>query len=234
MDELGVRPVHQVLVVEDDETLGSGLVASLAAAGYQVRWAKGLEQAIGMYRSASADLVLLDLGLPDGDGLELCTIMREDDSPAVVVVVTARAGEADAVAALDTGADDYVVKPFRTQELLARVRAHLRRRESDGADELRSGGLRLDLSARRAWFAQEEIALRPKEFDLLALLVSEAGTAVRRERLMDEVWDEHWTGSTKTLDVHVASLRRKLADAGDRWDRVSTLRGFGYRWEAGA
>ncbi len=223
----------QVLVVEDDNTLGSGLVASLAAAGYQVRWARSLEQALMMYRSATADLVLLDLGLPDGEGLELCRSMREDDSPAIIVVVTARAGETDAVAALDSGADDYVVKPFRTQELLARIRAHLRRRESDD-DEVRVGDLRLDLGARRAWFADVELLLRPKELDLLALLVSEAGTAVRRERLMDEVWDQHWSGSTKTLDVHVANLRRKLADAGDRWDRVSTLRGFGYRWETGA
>jgi len=223
----------QVLVVEDDDTLGSGLVASLASVGYQVRWARSLEQALAMYRSATVDLVLLDLGLPDGDGLELCRTLREDDCPAVVVVVTARASETDAVAALDSGADDYVMKPFRTQELLARIRAHLRRRESDGVGEVRCGDLRLDLAARRVWFGEVELLLRPKELDLLAVLVAEAGTAVRRERLMDEVWDAHWSGSTKTLDVHVANLRRKLADAGDRWDRVSTLRGFGYRWELG-
>ncbi len=223
----------QVLVVEDDDTLGSGLVASLASVGYQVRWARSLEQALVMYRSGTVDLVLLDLGLPDGDGLGLCRTLREDGCPAAVVVLTARAGETDAVAALDSGADDYVVKPFRTQELLARIRAHLRRR-AGGVDEVRCGDLRLDLAARRAWFSDVELVLRPKELDLLAVLVSEAGTAVRRERLMDEVWDAHWSGSTKTLDVHVANLRRKLADAGDRWDRVSTLRGFGYRWEVGA
>jgi DNA-binding response OmpR family regulator len=149
----------------------------------------------------------------------------------VVVVVTARTDEADAVRALDGGADDLVLKPYRPVELLARLRAHLRRRGVSGPDELRAGPVRLDQRSRRAWVGDREISLRPKEHELLAVLVAAAGEAVRREQFMDEVWDEHWSGATKTLDVHVANLRRKLADAGDRWDRIATLRGYGYRFE---
>jgi DNA-binding response OmpR family regulator len=135
------------------------------------------------------------------------------------------------VRALDGGADDFVMKPFRPVELLARLRAHMRRRGETGPQELRAGPVRLDQGSRRAWVRDQEITLRPKEHELLAVLVADAGRAVRRERLMDEVWDEHWSGSTKTLDVHVANVRRKLADAGDRWDRIATLRGYGYRFE---
>jgi DNA-binding response OmpR family regulator len=177
------------------------------------------------------DLVLLDLTLPDGNGLLVCEAVRERSDQCVVVVVSARSDEVDAVRALDSGADDFVLKPFRPGELLARVGAHLRRREVVGPADLRSGALRVDLRARRAWWRDVELPLRPKELDLLARLVQSAGTAVRREQLIDEVWDEHWHQSTKTLDVHVASIRRKLADAGDRWERISTLRGFGYRYE---
>jgi DNA-binding response OmpR family regulator len=222
----------RVLVVEDDESLGAGLVATLAGAAYEVRWARDSAQARAQLASGPADLVLLDLGLPDGDGLDVCRDLRATDEQVVVVVVTARADEADAVLALDAGADDYVTKPFRTVELLARLRAHLRRRDALGQPDLRVGRTRLDLRARRAWVDDTELPLRPKELELLVVLAQSAGTAVRREQLMDEVWDENWEGSTKTLDVHVANLRRKLADAGDRWDRIATLRGFGYRFEA--
>jgi DNA-binding response OmpR family regulator len=221
----------RVLVVEDDQSLGAALVATLAEASYEVRWARDFAQARLQLAGGPSDLVLLDLGLPDGDGLEVCRDLRAVDDQVVVVVVTARTDEADAVSALDAGADDYVTKPFRTVELLARLRAHLRRREALGVPDLRSGSTRLDLRARRAWVDDVELPLRPKELDLLAVLVRSAGSAVRRERLMDEVWDENWEGSTKTLDVHLANLRRKLADAGDRWDRIATLRGFGYRFE---
>jgi DNA-binding response OmpR family regulator len=221
----------RVLVVEDDASLGGGLVTTLAGASYEVRWARDCAQARALLSTGPADLVLLDLGLPDGDGLEVCRDLRALDDRVVVVVVTARTDEADAVLALDAGADDYVVKPFRTVELLARLRAHLRRRDALGQPDLRVGRTRLDLRARRAWVDEAELPLRPKEFELLAVLAAAAGSAVRREQLMDEVWDENWSGSTKTLDVHVANLRRKLSDAGERWDRIATLRGFGYRFE---
>lgn len=221
----------RVLVIEDDASLGAGLVGVLAGEGHEVRWAQNAAAAHRLLADATPDLVLLDLGLPDADGLDVCLDIRERYSKVVIVVLTARTDEADAVRALDGGADDFVLKPFRPVELLARLRAHLRRRDVEGPLELRSGPIRLDQRARRAWVGDVEIALRPKEHELLAVLVAAAGAAVRREQLMDEVWDEHWSGPTKTLDVHVANVRRKLADAGDRWDRIATLRGHGYRLE---
>jgi DNA-binding response OmpR family regulator len=223
----------RVLLIEDDQSLGAGLVALLAGAGYEVRWARTAAETRHLFSIGGSDLVLLDLGLPDGDGIDLCGELRREDRECVVVVVTARTDEADAVQALDNGADDFVLKPFRPTELLARLTAHLRRRDVTGPPELRSGPLRLDQRARQAWVGIAELELRPKEFDLLAALVAAPGEALRREQLMDDVWDEHWHGSTKTLDVHIANLRRKLAEAGDRWDRISTLRGYGYRFEVG-
>jgi DNA-binding response OmpR family regulator len=220
-----------LLLVEDDHGVGSGLAGVLAADGHEVRWARTAADAERLIADRVPDLIVLDLGLPDADGLGLCAAMRERYADVVVVVVTARTDEADAVRALDGGADDFVMKPFRPVELLARLRAHLRRRGEAGPPELRAGPVRLDQRARRAWVGGQEIALRPKEHELLAVLVAGAGEAVRREHLMDVVWDEHWSRSTKTLDVHVASVRRKLADAGDRWDRIATLRGYGYRFE---
>lgn len=221
----------RILVVEDDASLGAGLVAVLAGAGHEVRWAQTAAAARELLAGGAPDLILLDLGFPDEDGLVLCREIRLALPDVVVVVITARTEEADAVQALDGGADDVVLKPFRPVELLARLRAHLRRREISGAPEIRVGQVRVDQRSRRAWVGEEEILLRPKEHELLTMLIASAGEAVRREHLMDEVWDENWTGSTKTLDVHVANLRRKLAEAGDRWDRIATLRGFGYRFE---
>lgn len=221
----------RVLVVEDDDALGAALVGVLAGEGHEVRWAKTAAEALRLIDDARPDLVLLDLGLPDADGLVVCRQIRADHADVVVVVVTARTEEAEAVRALDEGADDVVLKPFRPVELAARLRAHLRRRHVSGPQELRVGTLRVDQRSRRSWVADVELALRPKELDLLAVLMTTPGQAVRREHLMDQVWDEHWSGPTKTLDVHVANVRRKLADAGDRWDRIATLRGFGYRLE---
>jgi DNA-binding response OmpR family regulator len=221
----------RIVVVEDDVSLGAGLVAVLAAEGHDVRWAQTAADARRLFSESVPDLVLLDVGLPDEDGLTLCRELREQGLQVTVVVLTARTDEGDAVRALDGGADDFVMKPFRPEELLARLRAHLRRREVIGEPQLRAGPVRLDQRSRRAWVADTEIMLRPKEHELLTVLVTSAGQAVRREHLMDQVWDENWSGSTKTLDVHVANVRRKLADAGDRWDRIATLRGFGYRFE---
>lgn len=222
----------RILVVEDDGSVGAGLVAVLAAEGYEVRWAQTVADArAALMSDAGPDLVLLDLGLPDGDGMSLCEEIRSQRLHVTIVVVTAQTDESDAVRALDGGADDFVVKPVRPVELLARLRAHLRRQDIVGDPELRVGPIRLDQRSRRAWVGEVEVVLRPKEHELLTLLVTSAGEAVRREALMDQVWDENWSGSTKTLDVHIANVRRKLADAGDRWDRIATLRGFGYRFE---
>jgi DNA-binding response OmpR family regulator len=219
-----------ILVVEDDESIGSGLERVLHSQGYAVR-----RLTLGRPALAAADagvgLVILDLGLPDIDGIDVCRRLRAARADLAILIVTARDQELDVVAGLDAGADDYLVKPFRLSELLARVRAHMRRTaaaEPEEPDEpLRAGDLVVDRAARRAWRDGEELVLRPKEFELLTLLVAEAGRAVTRERLMRDVWDTDWLGSTKTLDTHVLALRNKLGA-----EAITTLRGVGYRLEA--
>jgi DNA-binding response OmpR family regulator len=220
-----------ILLVEDDEAIAAGLVRVLDSQGHDVtRLARGGPAPAAVAAGGFA-LVILDLGLPDLDGLELCRRLRAAHPELPLLILTARDQELDVVAGLDAGADDYLVKPFRLSELLARVRAHLRRAAAAPAqaapEPLRAGDIRVDLAARRAWRGEQELALRPKEFDLLALLVSEAGHAVTRERIMRDVWDTEWMGSTKTLDTHVLSLRGKVGP-----DAITTLRGVGYRLEA--
>lgn len=229
-----------ILVVEDDDVIGAGLVRALAASGYDVERVATGTSAIERSRTLPRiDLVLLDLGLPDVDGIEVCRTIRRDDSAVPIIVLTARREEIDVVLGLDAGAVDYITKPFRLAELLARVRAQLRRPAPDSTIRLTNsmsvGDVRIDVQARRVWVHDEEVMLRAKEFDLLAFLVANAGRVVTRERLMSEVWDEHWFGSTKTLDVHIAALRRRLGeDAGDTANepsRIATLRSVGYRYE---
>jgi DNA-binding response OmpR family regulator len=188
------------------------------------------EAALASIEDATVDLVILDLGLPGIDGVEVCRHIRRVDPDMPVLMLTARAEELDAVVGLDAGADDYVTKPFRLAELLARVRAHLRRRTDP---VVAANGVRVDTASRRAWRDDDELSLTPKEFDLLALLVREAGNVVGRERIMDEVWDEHWFGSTKTLDMHVSWLRRKLGDDPSAPRYIATVRGVGLRFERG-
>jgi DNA-binding response OmpR family regulator len=219
-----------ILLVEDDDAIASGLVRVLDSQGYTVhRLARGAPAL-----AAAGDdigLVILDLGLPDIDGIDVCRRLRVARPELAILILTARDQELDVVTGLDAGADDYLVKPFRLSELLARVRAHLRRGAAaapeDHAAPLRAGEVTVDRSARRAWNGGDELALRPKEFDLLVLLVAEAGRAVTRERIMREVWDTDWMGSTKTLDTHVLALRHKVGS-----DAITTLRGVGYRFEA--
>jgi DNA-binding response OmpR family regulator len=183
----------------------------------------------------SVDLVLLDLGLPDIDGIDVCRRLRSARPELVIVMLTARTQEVDVVAGLDAGADDYLTKPFRLAELLARVRAHLRRPRTSlimgdtPVTSVRVGGLHVDTASRRAAIGDREVGLRAKEFDLLAMLASNAGRAMTREHIMTEVWDEHWFGSTKTLDMHISALRRKLGDPPPVI--ITTLRGVGYRME---
>lgn len=218
-----------ILLVEDDEAIASGLVRVLDAQGHRVsRIARGrpaLDAA-----GPETGLVILDLGLPDMDGIDVCRRLRAARPDLAIVILTARDQELDVVAGLDAGADDYLVKPFRLSELLARVRAHLRRVGAAAPDRspepLCVGDVRVDLAARRAWRGETELTLRPREFDLLALLVAEAGRVVTRERIMRELWDTDWLGSTKTLDTHVLSLRRRLGR-----EAITTLRGVGYRFE---
>ena len=218
----------EILIVEDDEAIASGLERVFQSEGYSVeRTARGGD-APG--RAVGSRLVILDLGLPDIDGVTVCRRLRATQPELAILILSARDQELDIVAGLDAGADDYLVKPFRLSELLARVRAHLRRTDDGrGGDEdalLQAGAIRLDRAARRAWSGDRELTLRPKEFELLALLVAEAGRVVTRERIMNEVWDTEWLGSTKTLDTHILALRQKIGA-----ESITTLRGVGYRLE---
>ncbi|MCC9311015.1 response regulator transcription factor [Kitasatospora sp. RB6PN24] len=223
-----------LLVVEDDADIAAELLQALTGHGYRAVVAASGSAALTHVLDHRPDLVLLDLGLPDIDGVALCRRLRTLlPVESVIVVLTARTHEFEVVVALDAGADDYLTKPFRFTELLARLRAHLRRREAtSGVPVIRIGSAQIDTRARRVHVADSEVALRPKEFDLLVALAEQAGTVVSREELMARVWDEHWFGSTKTLDVHVSALRRKLADAVPHADQViTTVRGRGYRYE---
>ena len=226
--------MFRLLLVEDDQTIGQVLESTLRMHGYGVCWARTGQAALGEADRAEFDLVLLDLGLPDLDGVEVCRRVRAAQAQTVLVILTARREEMDVVVGLEAGADDYLTKPVRLGELLARVRAHLRRGPAAGGQpEIAVGELRVDVAGRRVSVAGTEVSLRAKEFDLLARLAQEPGVAVSREALMTDVWDAHWYGSTKTLDVHIAALRRKLAAGvpAPRVPRISTLRGHGYRLE---
>ncbi|MEA2306938.1 MAG: hypothetical protein QOH43_4218 [Solirubrobacteraceae bacterium] len=221
--------VPQILLVEDDDAIASGLARVLDSQGYDVRRLSRGGPALAA-ATEEVGLVVLDLGLPDVDGIDVCRKLRAARPDLGILILTARDQELDVVAGLDAGADDYLVKPFRLSELLARIRAHVRRSSAAAPDAspepLRAAGVVVDRAARRAWRGEAELELRPKEFDLLALLVGEAGRAVTRERIMREVWDTDWTGSTKTLDTHVLTLRGKLGP-----EAITTLRGIGYRFE---
>jgi DNA-binding response OmpR family regulator len=230
-----LRGVADLLVVEDDDAIGNALTTGLRAHGHAVSLQRNARGALDAVAGRAFDLVLLDLGLPDLDGVEVCRRVRAAQPGTVIVVLTARTEEMDVVVGLEAGADDYLTKPFRFGELLARVRAHLRRSAVLPTAEATvcAGDLVIDLAARRATVAGTKVVLRTKEFDLLARLAAHAGTAVSRDALMADVWDAHWYGSTKTLDVHVAAVRRKLAraaaESGGRAPKIVTLRGHGYR-----
>ncbi|QWW20246.1 response regulator transcription factor [Schaalia sp. 19OD2882] len=222
-----------VLLVEDDPAISEPLARALGREGYQVR-------AHGTGRGAlsevdGVDLVVLDLGLPDIDGLEVAREIRQSGRAVPILILTARTDEVDMVVGLDAGADDYVTKPFRLAELLARVRALLRRTGADSVEgELVAQDVRVDVHAHRAFSGERELQLTAKEFDLLRVLVREAGNVVERETLMREVWGSDPTGSTKTLDMHVSWLRRKLGDDAADPRYVTTVRGMGFRFEKAA
>ena len=216
---------QRILVVEDDESIGQAVSSTLQSHGYLVQWSKDGAAATAAFETAVPDLVLLDAGLPDIDGFTLCRWLREQDSDLPIVIITARDAEIDIVVGLDAGASDYVTKPFSMNVLLARIRAHLRTSNVDSVAAVELGTLRVDPAAYVATVDGEPVDLRRREFELLVLLCREAGRVVARERLLAEVWDLHWDTSTKTLDMHVMALRRKLGDAIE----ITTVRGVGYR-----
>jgi two-component system, OmpR family, response regulator RegX3 len=212
-----------VLIVEDEDAIAEPLAEGLEREGFRVRRVATGEAALD---APLPDLVLLDLRLPDLDGYDVCRGLRErSDVP--IIVVTAKGEEADRVIGLELGADDYVVKPFGLRELVARIRAVMRRSRGSvrRGEPLRSGSLEVDAPGRIVRLDGRELALTAKEFDLLLLLVREAGAVVSRERILQEVWETTWYGSSKTIDVHVAALRKKLGDPG--W--IETVRGVGFR-----
>jgi DNA-binding response OmpR family regulator len=221
----GQAGLVRLLVVEDDDSIAEPLVDGLRRQGFEVTRAASGSEALA---TTDADMVLLDLGLPDIDGYEVCRRLRRR-SAVPILVVTARSDELDRVVGLELGADDYIVKPFGFRELVARIRAVSRRSvtrtETDTEAAQVLGRLRVDRRTRRVHVDGGEIALAPKEFELLALLAEDPGAVLNRQQILDEVWDPHWYGPTKTIDVHVASLRKKLGHPG--W--IETVRGVGLR-----
>ncbi len=221
-----------ILIVEDEESITTPLAEALERDGFKPEVARTVEEALGRGRTLRPDLVLLDIGLPDGSGLDVCRELRST-SNVPIIILSARGEEADRVVGLELGADDYVVKPFSAREVIARIRAVLRRTSAPtGSAEgpIEVGAVRLDPTRRSATVDGEPLELARKEFDLLALLMQEAGAVVSRERLIDEVWDVNWFGSTKTLDVHVSALRKKLADDAADSRYIHTVRGVGFRF----
>ncbi|HET7235283.1 MAG TPA: response regulator transcription factor [Actinomycetota bacterium] len=222
----------RILVVEDEEAISEPLAESLEREGFAAEVAGTVELARAALGREAPDLILLDVMLPDGDGRDLAREIRKD-SDVPIVMLTARGEEIDRVVGLELGADDYVVKPFSSRELTARIRAILRRGRGTGRHgPIEIGTLRLDPGPRTLTKADRSIELAAREFDLLHLLMANAGEVIRRETIMDEVWDPHWFGPTKTLDVHISWLRKKIEDDPSNPRYITTIRGVGFRFLA--
>jgi DNA-binding response OmpR family regulator len=220
----------KLLLVEDDQTLRETLAYNLTREGYTVIEADNGVTALDLAREQQPDLIILDVMLPELDGLTVCrTLRREMDVP--IVLLTARSGEVDRIIGLDSGADDYIVKPFSLGELLARLRAVLRRGRREPETKLQSGNLVLDVVGHRAWRGNQLLTLSPKEFDLLAELVRHKGAVLTRELLLQRVWGFDFEGDTRTVDVHIRWLREKIEDDPANPRRIETVRGLGYRFE---
>ena len=226
----------QILVVDDEASIRELLTFNLKKNGYEVTAAADGREALA--KAAGMDLVLLDIMLPEVDGLEVCRRLKADPqtSGIPIIMLTAKAEEIDRVLGLELGADDYVVKPFSMRELLARVKAVLRRSAKDSQSEkgreetLKIGGLRLDFSSYQAWLHDEPIALTPKEYELLKLLVTNPGRAFTRDELLERIWGYEYYGDTRTVDVHIRHLRAKLKGDENISKAIETVRGIGYRF----
>jgi len=233
MDGVVVYPSggDRVLLVEDEESIAEPFSHALEREGFVPTVVATVAAARAAIAEREPDIVLLDLMLPDGDGRELARELRTR-SQLPIIMLTARSSEIDRVVGLELGADDYVLKPFAVAEVIARIRAVLRRtrQRGDPAATVTVGEVRIDPAARRAWLRGDELSLTRKEFDLLERLARSAGTVVTREDLMSDVWDENWFGSTKTLDVHMTALRRKLGEDPASPHYIQTVRGVGFRF----
>jgi DNA-binding response OmpR family regulator len=222
----------KILVVEDESSISEPLAENLAREGFEPEVVSTLQSARAAVQATMPDLILLDVMLPDGDGRDLARdIRRESDVP--IIMLTARGEEIDRVVGLELGADDYVVKPFSMRELTARIRAIMRRgRGPERRGPIEIGEVRLDPASRTCTKDGEPVELAAKEFDLLHLLMSNPGDVLTREKIMDEVWDPHWFGPTKTLDVHISWLRKKIEDDPSEPRYITTIRGVGFRFLA--
>ena len=231
-------PKARILVVEDEENILEAIRYSLVAQGYEALTATDGQSGLAAARAERPDLVILDVMLPAMDGLEVCrAIRREQDMP--IVILTARDEEVDRIVGLELGADDYVTKPFSMRELMARVRAHIRRyrpgtgssASEAGEGVLVSGNLEIDVAGHRVRLAGRELSLRPREFRLLALFMRRVGRALTRDQVLEALWSQDYIGDARTVDVHVRWLREKIEDDPGRPTRIVTVRGVGYRFE---
>jgi DNA-binding response OmpR family regulator len=232
-----------VLLVEDDERISEPLIRVLKAEEFDVIHFAAGQPALDAIEASVPDLMLLDLTLPDIDGLDVCRKLRVEHPELPIIMLTARAEEMDVIVGLGAGADDYVAKPFRLAELVARIKARLRVADLTGTGTASTGplngaGIELEPASRRCFVdddegGRREIELTTKEFDLLALLMGQPGVTFKRDDIMALVWDEHWWGSTRTLDTHVSTLRKKILDTSDPPSKIVTVRGVGFRFEPG-
>ena len=225
-----------ILLVEDEESFVDALTIGLDREGFDVAVARDGQQAVALFAKENFDIVLLDLMLPKMSGLDVCRQIRAS-SEVPIIIVSAKGEEVDMVLMLEIGADDYVTKPYRLRELVARIRAVLRRRETHenvvaSDDEIQLGPIRMDIDARRCYVDGEEIKLRNKEFALLRLLLENPGRVLTREVLIDRIWGSDYVGDTKTLDVHIKRLRTLIEDNPKNPEHITTVRGVGYRYEA--
>jgi DNA-binding response OmpR family regulator len=221
---------QRLLVVEDEMTLRETLMYNLKREGYEVLGTGDGSEALELAREQKFDLIVLDVMLPSLDGLSIVRILRKEQRTPIILL-TARSGEVDRILGLETGADDYIVKPFSLGEFLARVRAVLRRATPEISAKLEAGDLSLDLIGRKAYRGADELRLSHKEFDLLAALIKNTGTALSRDRLLQDVWGYDFPGDTRTVDVHIRWLREKIEEDAAEPKRIVTIRGVGYRFE---
>ena len=220
----------KLLIVEDDQTLRETLAFNLQGEGYEVVQAGDGVTGLNLARAEKPDVILLDIALPGLDGLTVCRTLRRE-TEAAIVLLTARDGEVDRIVGLDSGADDYIAKPFSVGELLARLRAVLRRGQRGSTTQLKSGDLSIDLLGRRAFRAGKEVTLTPREFELLAELIRHKGAVLTRDLLLQRVWGFDFAGDTRTVDVHIRGLREKIEQDPANPQRIETVRGLGYRFE---